>query len=80
VFNGEQFELVADQQFWQQSVPVEVFLEKLTKQYSVNTILNEAHNEGFVLNTQKVNEIGEVKITLEKFVQREMASAYIALD
>jgi hypothetical protein len=79
-FNGTQFELVADQQFWQQSVPVEVFLERLTKQYSVNTILNEATNEGFTLNTQNVNEYGEVKLTLEKFVQRDLVTSYIALD
>lgn len=79
VKNGEQYELVADQQFWQQSVPVEVFLERLTKQYSVNTILKEAENEGFVLNQQKVYDIGEVKITLEKYVPK-MAMSYIAID
>ena len=50
VFNGKEFELVADVQFWQQSLPVEVFLEKLTQKYTVNTILDEAQKEGFVIN------------------------------
>jgi hypothetical protein len=60
-------------------VPVELFLERLTQQYSVNTVLNEAAVEGFVLNEQKVTQTGDVKITLERFVPAYSAS-YIAVD
>lgn len=55
VFNGTQYELVADTQYWQQNTPVTAFLEKLTKQYSVNTVLNVAQKEGFTVNEQFVN-------------------------
>ena len=54
-----------------------MFLEKLTQKYSVNTVLNMAENEGFVLNEQKVTQTGDVKITLERFVP---AYSYIAVD
>ena len=76
-FNGNEYELVADQQFWQQSVPVEVFLERLTQRYSINVILNEAELQGFQVQKNQVNEYGETKITLEQFVP---AMSYIAVD
>lgn len=47
VKNGETYELVADMQFWQQSVPIEVFLDRLTQRYSLNTILDHATEKGF---------------------------------
>jgi len=37
-YNGQAYEMVADLDFWGQTVPVDAFLEKLTQRYSVNAV------------------------------------------
>ena len=69
--------MVADVQFWKQSTPIELFLERLTQRYSVNTVLNEAEVEGFVVNKQFMTQTGDVKVILERYVP---VMSYIAVD
>ena len=79
--NGQTYELVADLQFWQQSVPVEVFLERLTQRYSLNTILDHAEEKGFNTSQLKLNQDQSIEITLDQYVpQKELVTSYIALD
>jgi len=73
--------LVADLGFWQQGVPVDVFLERLTQRYSLNTILNHAEEKGFNTSQLKLNNDQSIEITLDQYVtQRELVSSYISLD
>eukprot|EP00616_Rhizochromulina_sp_CCMP1243_P017171 CAMPEP_0118965540 /NCGR_PEP_ID=MMETSP1173-20130426/3087_1 /TAXON_ID=1034831 /ORGANISM="Rhizochromulina marina cf, Strain CCMP1243" /LENGTH=159 /DNA_ID=CAMNT_0006914183 /DNA_START=227 /DNA_END=706 /DNA_ORIENTATION=- len=66
-FNGQTYELVADLEFWDQSSPVELFLEKLNKQYAINTILETTQREGFQVETQKVLADGTVELVATRW-------------
>jgi len=66
-FNGQTYELVADLQFWDQSSPVELFLEKLNKQYAINTIMETTQREGFEVQKQKVLADGTVELVATRW-------------
>tara|TARA_B100000161_G_C33493697_1_gene388258 strand:+ start:469 stop:957 length:489 start_codon:yes stop_codon:yes gene_type:complete len=67
-FNGENYEFIADLQYWDQKVPVEVFLERLNQRYSVNSVLETASQSGFCTDYLKVDSLtGTVEIELSRY-------------
>lgn len=67
-WNGESYELVADLQFWQQSVPMDAFLDKVHQRYSVETILDTAAEDGFNMEELVENNVdGTVTIELSRY-------------
>ncbi len=46
-WNGTEYQLVADLQFWQQPWSVELFLDKITQRYAYNSILKATEIQGF---------------------------------
>lgn len=67
-FNGESYEMVADLQFWGQTVPVETFLEKVTQRYSVNAVLESAREGGFTTQFVENKQTATVEIELSRYV------------
>jgi len=68
-FNGNAYEMVADLEYWGQSSPADFWLEKLTKQYSVNAVMNAASEGGFATEQFVENkETGVVQIELSRYV------------
>ena len=68
VFNGETFELIADLQFWDQNVPVELFLEKITQRYSLHSVLKSAKEGGYNTDFLKVNkDTGTIEIEISRY-------------
>merc|ERR1711871_1672591 len=61
------FELVADLQFWEMAVPADVFLEKLTQRYALNTVTKATEAAGFQLVSAKNTADGSIKIEVSKF-------------
>lgn len=59
--NNNAYEMVTDLQFWQQNVPPDVFIERLVKRYTLNTIYLTCREEGFV--TEKVHEYLDTGVT-----------------
>ena len=53
--------MVTDLQFWQQNVPPDVFIERLVKRYTLNTIYLTCREEGFV--TETLNEYLDTGVT-----------------
>lgn len=47
VLEDNVYNMVTDLQFWNQSVPPNVFMERLIKQYTVNSIIYTCQEEGF---------------------------------
>ena len=47
VLEDNVYNMVTDLQFWNQSVPPNVFMERLIKQYTVNSIIDTCQEEGF---------------------------------
>ena len=67
-FNGKNYEFVADLQYWDQKIPVEVFLERLNQRYSVNSVLITASESGFSTDYLKVDpSTGTVEIELSRY-------------
>ena len=65
--NGS-YEMVSDLQFWQQTVPPDVFLERVTQKYSINSILDSLEEEGFYTDCIVYNnETSCIELTASKY-------------
>ena len=58
---------MVDNQLWNHSVPVEVFLDKLIQQYASETVIGESKKQGFELKEQVQNLDGSTTITMEQW-------------
>ena len=62
------YQLVADLAFWDQSTSVDAFLDSLHKEYALTTVLEETKKQGFEKISQTQNQQnGEVIIIVEKW-------------
>ena len=59
--NNNAYEMITDFQFWQQKIPPDVFIERLIKAYTLNSIMLTCREEGFV--TETVKEYGDIGVT-----------------
>ena len=67
VWNGEEYELVADISFWEQSLPVETFIDKLSQQYAGEVIIGESQKIGFQPIKYQENSDGSNTLVLERW-------------
>ncbi|MBW4574626.1 MAG: DUF1257 domain-containing protein [Aphanothece sp. CMT-3BRIN-NPC111] len=65
--NGQEYELVADLQFWQQAWSVDRFLNKVTQRYAYQTVLSETSKQGFEIAEQQKNEDGSIRLVLQRW-------------
>ena len=66
--NGATYELVSDLQFWDQTVPVAFFLDKVHQGYSVNAILENSAADGFNVDNLVKNTVdGTTTIQLSRY-------------
>ena len=65
-WNGKEYELVADLQYWEQPLSVEGFLKKVTQGYAVETILSESTKQGFQLSQSQKNEDGSIRLVVQR--------------
>lgn len=66
-WNGSEYELVADLQFWQQTGTVDRFLNRVTQRYAVHTVTNVGANQGFQVAQQEQNADGSVRLVLQRW-------------
>lgn len=66
-WNGQEYEFVADLQFWQQAVPVENFLSKITQRYAYHTVVNETAKQGFQVSEQQNHQDGSIRLVLQRW-------------
>ena len=66
-WNGQEYEFVADLQFWQQPVPVEQFLRKVTQRYAYQTVVNETAKQGFQVTEQRNHQDGSIRLVLQRW-------------
>lgn len=66
-WNGSEYSLVSDMQFWQQPWTVESFLQKVTQRYAIATVMSESKSQGFDLAEQQVREDGSVRLVLQRW-------------
>lgn len=61
------YELVTDLDLWQQQVPVERFLSKLTQRYALNTVLTATTEEGFQVAEERRNMDGSIELVVTRW-------------
>ena len=66
-WNGFEYQLVADIQFWQQPWSIELFLDRVNQRYAYNSILESTSKQGFHTVNETVQENGSIKLTLQKW-------------
>ena len=66
-WNGQEYELVADISFWEQSYPVESFIDKVAQQYAGEVIIGESQKIGFQPIKYQQNSDGSNTLVLERW-------------
>lgn len=65
--NGQEYELIADMSFWEQSYPVENFIDKISQQYAGEVIISESQKIGFQPVKYQQNNDGSNTLVLERW-------------
>lgn len=66
-WNGQEYELVADLQYWQQPLTVEGFLNRVTQRYAYHTVVNTTANQGFQVTEQQQQQDGSIRLVLQRW-------------
>lgn len=66
-WNGSEYELVADLQYWQQPLSVEGFLQQITQRYAYNTVLTESQNQGFQVAEEQQQADGSIRLVVQRW-------------
>jgi len=66
-WNGQEYELVVDMSFWQQSSPIESFIDKVSQQYAGEVIIGESQKTGFQPIKYQQNADGSNTLILERW-------------
>jgi hypothetical protein len=66
-WNGNEYELVADLQYWQQPSTVEGFLRQVTQGYAYHTVLNESAKQGFQVSEAQKNADGSIRLVVQRW-------------
>ena len=66
-WNGSEYELVADLQYWQQPLTVEGFLRQVTQSYAYHTVVSETNNQGFAITEQEKNQDGSIRLVVQRW-------------
>ena len=65
--NDDQYELVADLQYWQQPLSVQGFINRITQRYAYHTVMQETTRQGFQLAEQEQNQDGSIRLVLQRW-------------
>lgn len=66
-WNGQEYELVADLQYWQQPLSVEGFIKQVTQSYAFHTVMSESAKQGFSIAEQQKNEDGSIRLVVQRW-------------
>lgn len=66
-WNGQEYELVADLQYWKQPLTVEGFLNRVTQRYAYHTVVKETTLQGFQVSEQQQNQDGSIRLVLQRW-------------
>jgi hypothetical protein len=66
-WNGKEYELVADLQYWQQPWSVDGFLNRVTQRYAFHTVMAETAKQGFQVSEQQHNHDGSIRLVVQRW-------------
>jgi len=74
-WNGQEYELVVDMSFWEQSSPIETFIDKIAQQYAGEVIIGESQKMGFQPIQYQQNEDGSNTLVLERWNENTLVKS-----
>ncbi|MFG3816063.1 DUF1257 domain-containing protein [Limnothrix redekei] len=66
-WNGQEYALVTDMQFWQLNGSVDRFLKQVTQRYAFHTVISSSAEQGFQVAEQVKNEDGSIRLVLQRW-------------
>lgn len=66
-WNGSEYELVADLQYWQQPLTVDGFLRQVTQRYAYHTVVESTTAQGFSIAEQSNHEDGSIRLVVQRW-------------
>lgn len=66
-WNAQEYELVADISFWEQSSPIETFIDTISQEYAGEVIIGESQKIGFQPIKYQQNSDGSNTLVLERW-------------
>ncbi len=66
-WNGQEYELVADLQYWQQPLTVDRFLAQVSQRYALHTVLSTSAAQGFQVSEQQQNADGSIRLVVQRW-------------
>lgn len=66
-WNDQEYELIADISFWQQTYPIETFMDQIAQQYAGEVIIGESQKIGFQPIKYQQNSDGSNTLVLERW-------------
>lgn len=66
-WNGKEYELVADLQYWQQPLSVDGFLKQVTQRYAYQAVMQETAKQGFQVSEQQQNKDGSIRLVVQRW-------------
>ena len=66
-WNGQEYELVMDMSFWEQSYPIENFIDRIAQQYAGEVVIGESQKIGFQPVKYQQNSDGSNTLILERW-------------
>lgn len=66
-WNGQEYEMVADLQYWQQPLSVEGFLNRVTQRYAYHTVVKETARQGFQVAEEQRQQDGSIRLVLQRW-------------
>ena len=66
-WNGSEYELVADLQYWRQEWNVDRFLSRVTQRYAYHTVVSETTQKGFQVAEEQKNADGSIRLVLQRW-------------
>jgi len=66
-WNNGEYELIADISFWQQTYPIETFMDQIAQQYAGEVIIGESQKIGFQPIKYQHNSDGSNTLVLERW-------------
>lgn len=66
-WNGKEYELVADLQYWQQPLTVNGFLSQVSQRYAYHTVMNATSQEGFTVAEEQKNKDGSIRLVVQRW-------------
>lgn len=66
--NGNnEYELIADLQFWQQNWSVDRFISQVTQRYAYHTVVGEATKQGFQVAEEVNRQDGSIELVVQRW-------------